>query len=129
MVTEGSYPCGEPSIMYRVVKSLCCTLAIDVILCVNYSSIKKKKKEVLRISRGSRSDQYPNKTKSHLWFYSSLTKCVANSGKTLRVIGGVYWDITPTNSFVLSKENARGPLGGTGLHRDACNPLPEISRE
>lgn len=43
MVTDGSYICGEYSIMFQVVKS-CCTPESDVVLCVDYTSIKKKLK-------------------------------------------------------------------------------------
>ena len=40
MVRDGSYPCGEHSIRYRVVESPRCTL-VKVTLNVNYTSIKK----------------------------------------------------------------------------------------
>lgn len=39
MVTDGSYACGEYSIMYRVVKILHCTPETNVILYVNYTAI------------------------------------------------------------------------------------------
>ena len=42
LVTDGSYPCGEHSIMGRVFESLCCTHETNVTLCVNYTSIKKR---------------------------------------------------------------------------------------
>jgi len=47
-VTDGSYICGEHSLMHRVVKSLCCTLETNVTLCVNYISILKKEEEINR---------------------------------------------------------------------------------
>lgn len=40
MVTQGSYACGEQSIMYREVESLCYTPETNVTLCVNYTQIK-----------------------------------------------------------------------------------------
>ena len=40
MVTDGSYVCGEHSIMYRDVESLSCTPEDKIILCVNYTQIK-----------------------------------------------------------------------------------------
>lgn len=42
MVINGSYICGGHRIIYRVVKSLRCTLEIDSTLCVNCMSIKKE---------------------------------------------------------------------------------------
>ena len=38
MVTEGSYPCGEPSRTYRELRSLRLKL---ITLCIDYTSIKK----------------------------------------------------------------------------------------
>ena len=46
MVTHGNYACSEHGIRYRLGKSLCCTPKTNVTLCVNYTSIKKKKKNV-----------------------------------------------------------------------------------
>lgn len=40
MGTDGSYTCSEHSIMYRVSEFLCCTLEIDIALCVNYTQMK-----------------------------------------------------------------------------------------
>ena len=40
MVTDGTYACGEQSIMYRGVESLCYALETNVTLCVRYT--KKK---------------------------------------------------------------------------------------
>ena len=37
MVTGGSYTCGEHSITYREIESLCCTSEMNVTLCVNYT--------------------------------------------------------------------------------------------
>lgn len=45
MVTVGSYTCGEHSVRYREVKSLCCTPATTVTLCVHYTQKKRKDKE------------------------------------------------------------------------------------
>ena len=45
MVTDGSYTYGELSIMYRVVKSLCCTREINITLCDNYKKKKGKGRE------------------------------------------------------------------------------------
>jgi len=42
MVAGASYTCGEHSITYRLVESLCCTPETNTIFCVNYTSIKKK---------------------------------------------------------------------------------------
>ena len=39
MVTADSYTCSEHSIMYRGVKSLCCTPETNITLCVNYTVI------------------------------------------------------------------------------------------
>ena len=41
MVTDGIYTCGKHSIMYRLVKSLCCTPENNVRMYVNYNQIKK----------------------------------------------------------------------------------------
>lgn len=43
MVTDSSYTC-EHSITYRVAESLCCTSETNLTLCINYTSVKKKKK-------------------------------------------------------------------------------------
>lgn len=43
MVTEGRYTC-EHSTMRRRVESLCCTPEANIILYVNYTSVKKRKK-------------------------------------------------------------------------------------
>lgn len=43
MLTDGSYTCGEHSIIYRVVESLCCTPETNETLCVNYTQIKINK--------------------------------------------------------------------------------------
>lgn len=43
MVTEGSHPCGEQSTTSRLVQLLCCTPEMNVTLCVDYTSTKKKK--------------------------------------------------------------------------------------
>lgn len=121
MVTDGSYVCVEHRIMYGLLKSLCCTSATNVTLCANYTSIGKKKKEVWCISGGSCSDQCPNRTKSSLWFYSSMTKSVANTGS----FKGWWWCLREcklTNSSVLSKEEARSPLKSTRLHRGRLEP-------
>ena len=45
MVTDGSCACGEHSMMQRLVESLCCTPEPKVTLCVNCTSIKKRKKQ------------------------------------------------------------------------------------
>lgn len=45
MVTDGGYTCGECSIMYRVVESLCCTLETNITLCFKYIQIIIKKKQ------------------------------------------------------------------------------------
>ena len=42
MVTDGSYTCGEHSIRYREVESLCCTSENNVTLCVSYIKMKTK---------------------------------------------------------------------------------------
>ena len=42
MGTDGSYTCGEHSIMYKLVKSLSCTPETNVTLCVNYTQIKRE---------------------------------------------------------------------------------------
>lgn len=42
MVTGGRYTCGEPSLLDRVVESVCCTPETNTI-CVNYTSVKKIK--------------------------------------------------------------------------------------
>lgn len=42
MVTDGSYVCGEHSIIYRLRESLCCLPETYVILCVSYTSVFKK---------------------------------------------------------------------------------------
>ena len=41
---DGSYIC-EPSITYKLVKSLFCTLETNLTFCVNYTQKKKKKKK------------------------------------------------------------------------------------
>ena len=50
MVTDGSCTCGEHSITYRVVESLCCTPEANLTLCVNYTSIKKKLPKLFHIN-------------------------------------------------------------------------------
>ena len=42
-VTDGDYPCGEHSVMYREVASLCFTPETKVALCQLYSNKKIKK--------------------------------------------------------------------------------------
>lgn len=44
MVTDDGYACGEHSIAYSVVESLCCTPKTNVPLCVNCTQTKKLKK-------------------------------------------------------------------------------------
>jgi len=41
MGTDGNHTCGEHSIMYRVVESICCTPETKVRLCVNYPEFFK----------------------------------------------------------------------------------------
>lgn len=42
MLTDGNYTdCGEHFVMYIVVKSLCCGPETNIILYINYTSIKK----------------------------------------------------------------------------------------
>lgn len=40
MARDGSYSCGEHSIMYKRVEFLCCTPKTNVTLCVSYIQIK-----------------------------------------------------------------------------------------
>ena len=50
MVTDGNYTCGEYSITYRTMESLCCIPETNVTFCVNHSSIIKrnnKKKKMM----------------------------------------------------------------------------------
>ena len=47
MVTDDSYTCGDHSITYGVVESLCLTPETNVTLCVNYIQSKNK---VLQVS-------------------------------------------------------------------------------
>ena len=42
MGTDGRYSCGEHSMMYRVVESLCRPPETNVTLRVNYTQIKEK---------------------------------------------------------------------------------------
>lgn len=60
-MTEGSYPC-EHSIVYKIVKSLCCTPEIYVSLYVNYTKINNNKKKtyyVLFLLIGKECSEYP----------------------------------------------------------------------
>ena len=41
---DGCYTCDEQSVMYKLVKLLCCTPETNVTLCVNYTSIIKRRK-------------------------------------------------------------------------------------
>lgn len=40
-MTDGSYGCGEHSVTYREIDSLCFTSETNVTLCVNHTYIKK----------------------------------------------------------------------------------------
>ena len=53
-MTDGSYTCGEHSVMYRDVESLCCTPEINE-TCVNYT------KKNLKTSHKRRLSQYKNR--------------------------------------------------------------------
>lgn len=46
MVTDGSFTCGEHSIMYREVESLHFTPETKVTWCIRYSSKRKLKKKI-----------------------------------------------------------------------------------
>ena len=43
MLTDGSYISGEDNIIYKLTESLCSTAETNVMLCVNYIQILKKK--------------------------------------------------------------------------------------
>ena len=49
MVTGGSYSCGEHSITYRLVRSLCCTPETNIALYVTCTSVRKKKHQSIYI--------------------------------------------------------------------------------
>lgn len=58
MVTDGGYPGGKQSMMYKLVESLCYTLEANVTVCVNYTQNLKNKcqcrkacREMNRISK------------------------------------------------------------------------------
>ena len=42
MVADGGYTCGEYSILHRMIQSLCYTPRTNLILCINYISVKQQ---------------------------------------------------------------------------------------
>lgn len=56
METDGSYTCGEHSIMNKLVKSLCCISEINATLCINYTKKNSMAKEA-KLYKGEKSFQ------------------------------------------------------------------------
>lgn len=48
MVTDGNYTRGQQSVMHRLAESLGCACEINITLCANDSSVKKRERDMVK---------------------------------------------------------------------------------
>ena len=76
MGTGGKLTCGDHFVMYIIVKSPCCTPETNIILCVNYTSIKKERK----ISKEMRQMIHRQDEKLNSWQTREVKKASCTPG-------------------------------------------------